>query len=174
MNNKHKNSALLVGFLLILVFSYVFSIQKTLGLKSELKHLSIDKEIMMGANETILGLQQENYYLDSILKQKDISFENSFQQILLKKLNDFSKRTSMDIISFKQPHIYSDKTTILMSYEFQVKGNFKSLLQLTNTIERQQLGELISVQFEKKRNYRNNRNELTGLFYIQKRNQQKE
>ncbi|MDA9316479.1 hypothetical protein N9Q58_01030 [Polaribacter sp.] len=174
MNNKQKNKVLLVSFLLILVLSYVFSIRKTVELKSKLVNLSNDKKILLRANKTITSLQQENDYLDSVLRQKDIYFENSFQQTLLKKLNDFSKRTSMDIISFKQPHIYSNKTTVLMSYEFQVKGNFKSLLQLTNTLERQQLGELISVNFDKKRNYRNNRDELTGLFYIQKRNQRKE
>lgn len=174
MNNRQKNKVLLVSFLFILVFSYVFSIQKTVELKSELIKLSINKKRLVDANKSIIHLQQENNYLDSILRQKDISFENSFQQTLLKKLNDFSKRKSMDIISFKQPHVYSDNSTVLMSYEFQVKGDFKSLLQLTNIIERQQLGTLISINFEKKRNYRNNREELTGLFYIQNKNQRKE
>ena len=174
MNNKQKNKVLLVSFLFILVFSYVFSIQKTVELKSELISLSNDKKKLLDANKSIMQLQQENNSLDSILRHKDISFENSFQQTLLKKLNDFSKRRSMDIISFKQPHVYTDNSTVLMSYEFQVKGNFKSLLELTNMIEREQLGELISVNFEKKRNYRNNREELTGLFYIQNQNQPEE
>jgi hypothetical protein len=174
MNSKQKNSTLFIVLGLLLVFSYVFSIQKTVDLKSRLNALEKDKELMSGANENVFRLQQENKYLDAILKQKEVSIENSFQQTLLKKLTIFSKKTSIEIISFKQPHIYKNKNTVLMWYAFEVKGDFKSLLQLINTLERQQLGELISVHFEKKRNYRRNRDELIGLFYIQKLNQQQE
>ena len=145
-----------------------------MALKSQLRNLSNDKKRGLETQKAILRLQQEHDSLDSILGQKDISFENSFQQTLLKKLNDFSKHRSMAILSFKQPHVYNDNATVLMSYEFQVKGNFKTLLQLTNRIEREQLGELIAVNFEKRKNDRNNREELTGLFFVQNQQQRKE
>jgi hypothetical protein len=58
-----------------------------------------------------------------------------------------------------------------MTYSFAMKAGFDVLLRLINTIERQQLGELIAINFEKKRNYRRNKEELIGEFYIQRRTQ---
>ena len=55
-----------------------------------------------------------------------------------------------------------------MTYSFEIKGNFSALLQLTNNLEREQLGAIISVHFEKKKNYRRNKQELIAKFYIQK------
>jgi hypothetical protein len=54
-----------------------------------------------------------------------------------------------------------------MTYSFEVKGTFKALLTLANTLEKQQLGEIISINFEKKKNYRINKQELTAQFHLQ-------
>lgn len=168
MSDKQKNIALIAGFLLLLIISYVFSIQKTFDLKTRVTSLKKDKELLSNANERIFSLQQENKYLDSILKLKDLSIENSFQQTLLNKLNTFSKKESIDIISFHEPHSFIQNNTHLNTYFFEIKGSFNALLKLVNTIERQQLGEIRSINLEKKKNYRRNRQELTGQFYIQK------
>ena len=168
MKDKQKNIALVVGFLLLLIISYLFSIQKTVDLKSRLTGLQKNKELVANASERIFSLQQENQYLDAILKQKDLSIENSFQQTLLKKLNAFSKTTPIEIISFLEPHTFKEKSALLMTYSFEIKGNFSALLQLTNNLEREQLGAIISVHFEKKKNYRRNKQELIAKFYIQK------
>ena len=171
MKDKQKNIALIVGFLLLLIMSYVFSIQKTLDLKSRLTRLKKDKELVSNASGRIFSLQQENKYLDSILQQKDLSIENSFQQTLLKKLNAFSKKAPIEIISFEEPHAFKDKNATLITYYFKIKGSFSTLLQLVNSLERQRLGEVVSVNFEKKKNYRSNRQELIGAFFIQKLSQ---
>ena len=168
MKDKQENILLIVGFLFLLIISYVFSIQKTLDLKLRLKALKKDKELVSNASNRIFSLQQENQYLDSILQQKDLSIENSFQQTLLKKLNVFSKTTPVEIISFQEPHAFKEKNANIMTYSFEIKGNFSALLKLINNIERQQLGEIISVHFEKKKNYRRNKQELIAKFYIQK------
>ena len=167
MTDQHKNTVLVVGFLLALIFAYVFSIQKTIDLKTSMLQLQKEKENLSNASERIFNLQQENKYLDSILKQRDLSIENSFQQTLLQKLNTFSKTTTIEIIAFNAPHSFKEKNANLMTYSFEIKGRFNALLKLVNTIERQQLGVLISVDFEKKRNYRRNREELLGKFYMQ-------
>lgn len=168
MTNQQKNIALVLGFLLLLIISYVFSIQKTLDLKSRTKELKKEKEMLSNASELIFSLQQENRYLDSILLKKELSIENSFQQTLLQKLNTFSKTATIEIISFDEPHINIENNTNLKTYSFEVKGSFSSLLKLVNTIEKQQLGEIISINFEKKKNYRSNKEELIAQFYIQK------
>jgi hypothetical protein len=169
MSDKQKNIALVGGFLFVLIISYVFSIQKTFDLKSRVHQLKKEKELVANASERIFSLQQENKYLDVILQQKELSIENSFQQTLLQKLNAFSKRATITIISFEEPHLFRENKTHLMTYSFEVKGTFKALLTLVNTLEKQQLGEIISINFEKKKNYRRNRQELTAQFHLQAR-----
>lgn len=173
MTDKQKNIALVFGFLLLLIISYLFAFKRTLELKNTLQSFKTEKELLSNANQRIFKLQQENKYLDSILVQKNISISNSFQQTLLSRLNDFSKKQSIEIISFNEPHIYSENGSVLKTYSFEVKAGFNDLLKIMNTFEKQQLGAFISVNFEKKKNYRKNTDELIGTFFIQKMEQQK-
>ena len=172
MTNKQKNIALVVGFLLLLLISYVFSIQKTIDLKSKLTMLTKEQELMSDVGIQIFNMQQKNRHLDTVLQQKELSLNNSFQQVLFNKLNVFKKECSIEVITFNEPHQIIKNNTKLLTYSFKIKGNFIALLQLTNYIERQQLGTLTSVNFEKKKNYRRNKEEITGLFYLQKLEQQ--
>lgn len=167
MTDKQKNIGLIVGFILLLLISYQFSIRKTLDLKNRASVLTKEKELLSNASQRIFNLQQENRYLDSILQKKEISIENSFQQTLLQKINAYQKDVKVDIISFDEPHIFIRENTVLKTYSFEIKGNFSELLKLMNFLERQQLGKSISVNFEKKKNYRRNREELIGQFIIQ-------
>jgi len=172
MTDKQKNITLVVGFLLLLLISYVFSIQKTIDLKSKLTMQKKEKELMYNAGIRIFNLQQKNKYLDAVLQQKELSIKNSFQQLLFNKLNVFKKECSIEVIAFNVPHQIIKNNTKLLTYSFKIKGNFIALLKLTNYLERQQLGTLTSVNFEKKKNYRRNKEELTGMFFIQKLEQQ--
>lgn len=168
MSDKQKNIALVFGFVFLLVISYFFSIQKTIALKTRSNKLEKDKELVLNASQRIFGLQQENAYLDSILQLKDLSLENSFQQTLLNRIGSFSKKEKIDIISFQEPHIFMQNNTNLNTYFFEIKGSFNALLKLVYYLEQQQLGTLISINFEKKKNYRKNKEELFGEFHIQK------
>lgn len=168
MSDKQKNSLLVSVFLSLLIISYLFSIQKTMDLKTRLLGLEKEKELVLNANERIFSLQQENKYLDVALQQKELSIENSFQQTLLNKINTFSKNEKIEIISFLEPHSFSQNNSHLKTYSFEIKGNFNALLKLVHTLEKLQLGELVSVSFEKRKNYRRNREELIGQFHMQK------
>ncbi|QTE21142.1 hypothetical protein [Polaribacter cellanae] len=172
MNSKQKNIFLIGSFILLSIISYVFSIQKTLDLKTRLTNLQKDEELLSNASQKILDLQQQNSYFDSILKQNDLSIENSFQQTLLRKLNSFSVQNPIEIIAFNEPHTIKENTADLKTYVFEVKADFISLLKLTNSLERQQLGKLVSVNIEKKKNYRSRKEELIGKFFMQKLTQQ--
>jgi hypothetical protein len=168
MTDKQKNIALIVGFLILLLISYQLAIKNTFVLKKRANELQQEKELLSNASQRIFNLQQENRYLDSILMKKEISIENSFQQTLLQKLNTFQKSISISIISFHEPHSIEQNNTVIKTYSFEIKGNFNALLKLLNTLETQQLGQLISIDFEKKKNYRRNKEELIGKFFIQK------
>lgn len=168
MIGRQKNIGLIFGLVLLLFLSYQFSIKNTIALKERLSLLKKEKELLTNANSKILNLQLENKYLDSILEKKELSIENSFQQTLFQKVQQFTSENNAQIISFDEPHYFEEKDTQIATYSFEVKGYFKDLLGLTNHLERIQLGKLVSVRFERKRNYRRNREELTGKYYLEK------
>jgi hypothetical protein len=170
MNLQQKNSALVIGFLVMLLVAYSFSIRKTFELKKSLNELRKEKEVMFNAEEQLFKLQNENGQLDAVLLKNDLSIENSFQQTLLQKINSFSMNKNCEIIAFNEPHSYISADANLMTYIFELKGNFNELVSFTNYIERQRLGTVQGIHFLKKKNYRKNREELIGTFYIQKLN----
>jgi uncharacterized protein YnzC (UPF0291/DUF896 family) len=168
MNNKNKNILLVVGFFVVLFIAYSFSIKKTMEAKELLTTLWSEKELQSNAQSKIFNLQQENAHLDAILRKRDLSIENSFQQTLLKKINSFAEKEKITIISFEEPHEFERNEINLKTYFFEIKGDFRALLKLINELERQQLGQLVSVNFIKKKKYRTNRTALSCQFYIQK------
>lgn len=168
MNNKNKNILLVVGFFVVLFIAYSFSIKKTMEAKELLTTLWSEKELQSNAQSKIFNLQQENAHLDAILRKRDFSIENSFQQTLLKKINSFAEKEKITIISFEEPHEFERNEINLKTYFFEIKGDFRALLKLINELERQQLGQLVSVNFTKKKKYRTNRTALSCQFYIQK------
>jgi hypothetical protein len=168
MNNKNKNILLVVGFFVVLFIAYSFSIKKTMEAKELLTTLWSEKELQSNAQSKIFNLQQENAHLDAILRKRDLSIENSFQQTLLKKINSFAEKEKITIISFEEPHEFERNEINLKTYFFEIKGDFRALLKLINELERQQLGQLVSVNFTKKKKYRTNRTALSCQFYIQK------
>lgn len=173
MTDKQKNITLIIGFISLLVISYVFAIKKTSTLKSRLETQKKEKELLANASSRIFNLQQEDKYLDSILQKKELSIEYSFQQTLFKKINDFSKNKIVEIIAFDEPHEILQNKTKISTYHFKIKGEYSSLLQLVNLLEKSQLGKIISLNIEKKKNYKTNRNELIGTFYLQKLSKEK-
>jgi hypothetical protein len=136
--------------------------------KELLTTLWSEKELQSNAQSKIFNLQQENAHLDAILRKRDLSIENSFQQTLLKKINSFAEKEKITIISFEEPHEFERNEINLKTYFFEIKGDFRALLKLINELERQQLGQLVSVNFIKKKKYRTNRTALSCQFYIQK------
>lgn len=136
MDSKQKNITLLIGFLAMLFLTYRLAIRKTILAKRTYADLQKEKELLDNASQKILFLQQKNRYLDSLLKQRDVSIHNSFQQTLLKKINDFSlSDKQIEIQSFNQPHVYTNNQITKETYVFSMKGSFMSILRLVNHIE---------------------------------------
>ncbi|WP_117885593.1 hypothetical protein [Aureibaculum luteum] len=169
MNLKKKNILLLIGFLLMLWVAYQFSFSKTLTLKKQYQTLKIEQELLSNVSGKLLSLKQVNIYYDSILKSKKISTENSFQNNLLQRISVFSDSTNISIVNFNTPHIFEVDNAIINTYSFTLKGDFSSITRLVFELEQEyKLGKIISVHFEKKKNYRRNSNYLEGTILLQK------
>lgn len=168
MNSKQKNSALILGFVLVLFCAYRFSIQKTIASGRLLQSLEKESVLLAGAGDRIFRLQQGNKYLDSILDRHHVVVEGSFQQTLLQKVHVFCKDKKITIVSFNEPHVFTSGGSNVFTYSFTLRGSFADLLAFTHYLERQGLGEVVTVNFEKKKNYKTRRDYLTCGLLLQK------
>ncbi|WP_093869742.1 hypothetical protein [Tenacibaculum sp. MAR_2010_89] len=91
MNNQQKNIGLLVGFLITLFVVYNFTIKNTFEVKNKYSNLLKEKQLLNNATNRTIYLTQKNNFLDSILKSRNVSLKNSFQQTLLQKITSFSE-----------------------------------------------------------------------------------
>ncbi|CAM1355525.1 hypothetical protein [Tenacibaculum ascidiaceicola] len=159
---------LLFSFIALLSFIYVFSISKTLGYKKKLIKLQQEREIIDNSTIELKLLKEKSIYLDSILKQENISVTNSFQQIILKKINEFKKENKIELIEFSSSINVLDSNTNIQLYPLIIKGNFNELLSFLNYIEQQGLGEIKNINFLKKKDYKTRKNFLILKLYIKK------
>ncbi|TDQ21830.1 hypothetical protein [Tenacibaculum caenipelagi] len=168
MDYKKKNIILLVVAIILLWFIYVFSVSKTLNYKKEYTKLCKEKEQVNNSTIEALQLRKKSSFLDSILKKENISITNSFQQVFLKKINEFKKKGRIELIEFDNPVAIKDNKVNAQLYTIIVKGNFNELLSFLNYIEKQGLGEVKNFKFLKKKNYRTNKEYLQLKIYLKK------
>ena len=80
MTARHKNIALIIGFILLFFLAYVFSFSKTLEARKQLKAAKQEALLLENSSTNLGRLIQKDKYLDSILASKRIDTKTSFQQ----------------------------------------------------------------------------------------------
>lgn len=168
MSKQQKYWLYIIGFLAVFFLIYNFSIKKTVYAKKRYLELLNEKTTLDNVSLEGNYLAQKNKYLDSILNSNNLSLSNTFQQILLQKITRFSEDKGVDVIEFNEPHIFKQKSSNIEIYSFELRGGFNNILKLINHIEQQHLGELISINYKKKKNYRTNRDYLTTKIFLKR------
>lgn len=168
MSYKKKNIILIISFLTLLSFIYVFNVSKTLSYKKKLSDLLQEKEKINNSTVELKLLKEKSIYLDSILKQENISVTNSFQQIILKKINEFKKENKIELIEFNTSINVIDNNMNVQLYPLILKGSFNELLSFLNYIEQQGLGEIKNINFYKKKDYKTSKNYLLLKIQLKK------
>jgi len=167
MSPRHKNIALVVGFILTLLLAYQFAISKTLDLKNEVSSMSGEALKFQSLPQMQANLYQQGIFLDSVLATnniKDISIQNN----LLEYLNSRSEELPIAISNFSEPHIYSDDDAPKTSYAFLLKGDYFSILETIYQLEQEyNFGSVKHVSFEKKFDYRKRKNFLECSIIIE-------
>jgi len=167
MKSKQKNRLLAVGLIVLSLIAYWFSFKKTFDLGTSIEQLKLDKAQLENASGRIQYLQQQNAYLDSILQSNDVSVDASFDQTLFQKINKISEENKVQISSYDQPHIYNLEAATIQTYTIEVKGDFRNLMLFSNSLEKQRLGKFSSVTFEKKKNFKTRKDELSCRIILQ-------
>ena len=153
MNYRKRNIILLIGFVVSLPILYLISFESTIELKRNLERLTKEKDATDNVSSNIIRLRQQEKYIDSILKSENVLLNNSFQQILLKKINSYQNQNDIEIIEFNNYVEVIDNGIRSQMYPIIIKGNYNSLLHFLNFFEQQGLGEIKSYSFKKKKDY---------------------
>lgn len=167
MNNKTKNILLVIGFLLMLLLCWQFAFSKTFKLKKEYSGLVQKQKMNQNMPHTLALLMKKKIYYDSILKKYNLR-KGSIQNNLLKNLTAFSKENELKLVNFLEPHIYTKEKLTVKTYRFVLEGNFNNILHLIYRLEQiTKYGEIVNLHFEKKENFRTNKNYLQANVLLQ-------
>ncbi|MDC6390960.1 hypothetical protein PP182_19900 [Maribacter sp. PR1] len=161
-----RNKLLLGGILLLLVASYYLAIDKTFAVRRQ--YIDLSQEVGQFSNlpQKLGMLEQQEVYYDSILTSMDIK-DTSFQNTLLKALNQEAEKLEVKVMDFNRPHTYLEGDTQYETYQFALRGSFSHILKVLYTLERKgNYGELVHVNFEKKKDYRSQKEYLEAKVFM--------
>ena len=163
MTKQQKNTVLIVSFVMALILCYQLAIKNTLQLKDQHKHLVNEAVSLKNAPQQLSLLKQKNIYYDSLLTKFQLN-DSSIQNNLLKVINTYASTNALKVVNFLEPHISENDNLVIKTYDFTLEGTYNTINQLIYLLEQKtKFGEIISLHFEKKKNYR------TGRFYLQAR-----
>ncbi|KAA3615875.1 MAG: hypothetical protein DWP94_15210 [Flavobacterium sp.] len=154
MQQRNKNIILVLGFAVVLFMAYKLSISKTIELKQEIAMLKSEVDRSEELPVLLANLSSREKYADSILNVNNI--ENvSIQNNLLELLNRQSLDTGVRIVEFSQPHKFVGESVNKTSFQFKLEGEYNQIERIIHLLEQEyNLGEVINLHFEKKRDYR--------------------
>lgn len=166
MRSNRKIGLLIGGFIIVFVICYQLAFSKTHLLNKEVGQL---EENQIGVSELgVLNhqLSLKERMVDSVLDRHNLK-RTSIQNGLLSYLNARKENSSIQIISFDEPHRFQQQNGVTVSYSFQLTGDYNDLLELVYGLEQDySFGEVKHVSFEKKRDYRARRDYLEGKIII--------
>ncbi|WP_456442522.1 hypothetical protein [Psychroserpens sp.] len=161
MIKKNKNIVLVLGFIFALVICYGLAISKTIIQRLEYDKLKQQQTLFKNAPQQLSLLKEKQVYFDSILKKYQLS-GSSIQNNLLKTINIFATENNLKVVSFLEPHITIKDDLTIKTYQFVLEGDFNDINLLIHQLEQKtKFGEVVSLHFEKKKNYK------TGKHYLQ-------
>ena len=167
MDSKSKNILLIIGFFLGLLICYHLAICKTVSLKKEYASLQRQKLLFENTPKQLSILKQKQKYYDSTLIANELD-GSSIQNNLLKTINSFSNQDNLKVLSFLEPHAYTQNNLTIKTYEFIVQGSYNTIIALVHKLEQEtRFGEVINLHFEKETNFRTNKRFLKAAILIQ-------
>jgi hypothetical protein len=168
MKISKKNIVLFGSLIILLAISYVFSFSKTIEAKIRYSNLVKESREITDLPSKLNYLKQQESYFDSILGSNRINSESSFQNNLLRKINENIHNKNIEIVSFQQPHSFLKEESKINTYIFKLKGSFNDILTLINNLENDgNYGKVLSLNFEKSFNYKTKQPFLECLVLLQ-------
>lgn len=167
MSNKAKNILIIIGFIMVLIIAYKLSISKTLEQKQLFNTLQKEVTLYENIPNQLLVLRQKQKHYDSLLNSYQFN-GLSIQNNLLKTINSLAEQHRLQVISFVEPHKTQKNDLTISNYRFTLKGGYNAILQLVHALEQKtKFGEIINLEFEKKKNFKTNKFYLEAHVVLQ-------
>jgi hypothetical protein len=162
MTNRNRNIALIIGFFVAILICYQLAFSKTFELRSEYQELSKEELLFKNIPKQLSILKQKEQFYDSILSKNQLK-SSSIQNNLLNTINNYAQNNNLKVVSFLEPHIHIQNEGLTIKiYQFTLEGDYNSILKVIYHLEQKtKFGEIINLQFEKKKNFK------TGNYYLQ-------
>ena len=167
MKISGKNKLLGIGIVTLIVLSYTLAIKKTLSIKAESKNLKFQVEQYTDITTKLNLLNLKNKYYDSIFKTMEIN-DTSLQNNLIRIINIEAEKNEVKVMDFNQPHIHAIGESNQYTYSFDLEGDYTNILKVVHTLEQKgSFGEIVHLNFEKKKDYKTNRDYLNAKVMMQ-------
>ncbi len=160
----------LIGFLVLVILSYVLAFRKTFDLQQKYRLLGAKAALYNEAPNRIESLRAMETSYNKFLSAYNLNTTSSNNGIL-KAINLLSSENLVLINEFTEPHIYEDTVNQkrVITYRFQLKGPYSDILNLIYGLEQQYtFGNITHINFEKTKNYRRGSYELFCAIHLQR------
>jgi hypothetical protein len=162
MSSKKKYQLLWLGISLFCLIAWWLAFSKTWSAYQQ------SKQIQNQLVEAGSAWQEIEYYeqqLNQIEEQNNRPFTPS---LLFNEVTNFCQEKQLSILQMPASTIYKEQGIEILHNPIKVKGDFVPIVELLYELEQQQqLGNIVSVEFETKRNVQNRQKELSATFYLQ-------
>lgn len=167
MSPRTKNVLLIIGFCISLAIAYNLAFSKTVSLKNRINTLELKTQYLESTPNIAFHLEQREQFVDSILSLNNMK-GNSVQNNLLEFLNSKSETGNFIISDFNEPHSSTENGATTTSYRFNLKGSYDAIEEVLYTLETEyNFGRIAHIHFEKKKDYRKNKNYLECFVIIE-------
>jgi len=167
MRLDKRNKALIAGCVLLSIMAYKLAISKTWQARREYKDLRTKSLATGNLPQQLALLSQKKQYYDSVMAQMDLG-DTSVQNNLLRAVNEEAQKRQVKVMDFDPPHVHASGEHDLLTHSFVLNGNYTDILQVVHHLESKgNFGEVVHLDFEKKRDYSKRKPFLEAVVFVQ-------
>ena len=162
MTSKKKYQLLCLGTILFFFIAWQLAFGKTWAAYQQTHQ--IQNKLVQAGN----AWQEIEYYEQQLKKINKQSSRIFTPELLFSEVTNFCQKKKLAIIQMPLSTKYIEQGIEVLHNPIQVKGSFKATVELLHELEqKQQLGNIVSVEFKTKRNIKSRQLELITTLYLQ-------
>ncbi|MDP2721463.1 MAG: hypothetical protein Q8O72_01795 [Bacteroidales bacterium] len=164
---RKKLLFVILGTLLLLVFSYQLSFKKTIVLYQEYQVILDERYQKIDLPEQLKLLQDQ---LDDIAGTIGTSGDVlvNKRRLIIDRVSNYCNDNSIRIIELAPSLVTKESSFVIETNIIKTEGSFANLLKLVNILEREKaIGKVISVRFATSLNRKTKAKELISEIFVQ-------
>jgi hypothetical protein len=164
---KQKLTYVLILGGLFAVILYNMAISGTIDLAVENSELELLVSKNVDAPLQIKAVKQKLSKIEQLIGN-EVNASIDIHQLLLGSVSGYVQENNLILKDFPQPYSMTDKGYITKTAIVTVEGDFISLLNLCNYIEKKyQVGKIVAIDFKATKELRTKKRKLNSTIYLQ-------